>query len=155
MAKLYLRRFSSLDNYRKADIEDGTFFVIEESGQLGVRKGNLDILTPSNTLFDYPLPEGEMIITQNDTITQAISKLELGLINLADDVQTAKDDSKEAKEALGFLKDDSSHTEWEKAIAGEISFLKNRHQIISESDFENLSGINRGYIYYIYEDYEE
>lgn len=111
MAKLYLRRFSSLDNYRKADIEDGTFFVIEESGQLGVRKGNLDILTPSNTLFDYPLPEGEMIITQNDTITQAISKLELGLINLADDVQTAKDDSKEAKEALGFLKDDSSHTE--------------------------------------------
>ena len=68
MAKLYLRRFSTLENYQNAVIEDGTFFVIVESGQLGVRKGELDILTPSNTLRDYKLPEGDVVITSNDTI---------------------------------------------------------------------------------------
>ena len=34
MAKLNLRRFSTLENYQNAVIEDGTFFVIVESGQL-------------------------------------------------------------------------------------------------------------------------
>ena len=81
MAKLYLRRFSTLENYQNAVIEDGTFFVIVESGQLGVRKGGLDILTPSNTLHDYKLPDGEVVITQNDTIAEAIAKLEKRIID--------------------------------------------------------------------------
>ena len=75
MAKLYLRRFSTLENYQNAVIEDGTFFVIVESGQLGVRKGELDILTPSNTLRDYELPEGEVVITQNDTMLKPLLNL--------------------------------------------------------------------------------
>ena len=52
MAKLYLRRFSTLENYQNAVIEDGTFFVIVESGQLGVRKGELDILFEDEYLLE-------------------------------------------------------------------------------------------------------
>lgn len=155
MANLYLRRFSTLENYRNADIEDGTFFVIVESGQLGVRKGDLDILTPPETLYDYPIPDGEVIITQNDTITQAFVKLEKRLISLGEDVQIAKSDAKEAKDALGILTDNENYSDWEKAITGEIIFLKERHQVVSESEFEALPGIKPNYIYYIYEDDEK
>lgn len=56
MAKLCLRRFSTHENYKNAvesnDIQDGTFFIIEESEQLGVRKGEHDILTPDNNLIE-------------------------------------------------------------------------------------------------------
>lgn len=60
MANLSLRRFNKLTNYSKAAaitdptekgyIADGTFFVIEDTKQLGVRKGTLDILTPSGNI---------------------------------------------------------------------------------------------------------
>lgn len=57
MAKLYLRRFSTLEKYKSAvnnhDIVDGTFFIIEESEQLGVRKGDHDILTPDNSIKEF------------------------------------------------------------------------------------------------------
>lgn len=152
MSKLYLKRFKTWDNYQEANIPDGTFFVIVDAGQLGVRKGEVDILTPPNTLHDYKLPEGELVITQNDTISQAIGKLEKHIIDLGDDVQKAKDDAKTAVDALGFLEENSGITDWEKAITQEINLLKNRHCVMSESEFENLPGINPNYIYYIYED---
>ena len=148
MAKLYLRRFSTLENYQNAVIEDGTFFVIVESGQLGVRKGELDILTPSNTLRDYELPEGEVIITQNDTIAEAIAKLEKRIINIADNVESAVNTANDAIEAvrnLDFNGDINPDHE------SRIVALENQIEIISEEEFEAKEGFDRNRIYYIYE----
>ena len=100
MAKLSLRRFSTLENYQNADIVDGTFFVIVESGQLGVRKGEVDVLTPPNTLYDYKLPDGEIVITQNDTIAQAIAKLEKKTNDFADEVEATLNAAEEALDAV-------------------------------------------------------
>lgn len=148
MAKLYLRRFSTLENYQNAVIEDGTFFVIVESGQLGVRKGELDILTPSNTLRDYELPEGDVIITQNDTIAEAIAKLEKRIINIADNVESAVNTANDAIEAvrnLDFNGDVNPDHE------SRIVALENQIEIISEEEFEAKEGFDRNRIYYIYE----
>ena len=148
MAKLYLRRFSTLENYQNAVIEDGTFFVIVESGQLGVRKGELDILTPSNTLRDYELPEGEIVITQNDTIEEAIAKLEKRIINIADNVESAVNTANDAIEAvrnLDFNGDVNPDHE------SRIVALENQIEIISEEEFEAKEGFDRNRIYYIYE----
>ena len=148
MAKLYLRRFSTLENYQNAVIEDGTFFVIVESGQLGVRKGDLDILTPSNTLRDYELPEGEIVITQNDTIAEAIAKLEKRIINIADNVESAVNTANDAIEAvrnLDFNGDVNPDHE------SRIVALENQIEIISEEEFEAKEGFDRNRIYYIYE----
>ena len=148
MAKLYLRRFSTLENYQNAVIEDGTFFVIVESGQLGVRKGELDILTPSNTLRDYELPDGEVVITQNDTIAQAIAKLEKRIINIADNVESAVNTANDAIEAvrnLDFNGDVNPDHE------SRIVALENQIEIISEEEFEAKEGFDRNRIYYIYE----
>lgn len=148
MAKLYLRRFSTLENYQNAVIEDDTFFVIVESGQLGVRKGELDILTPSNTLLDYELPEGEVIITQNDTIAEAIAKLEKRIINIADNVEGAVNTANNAIEAvrnLDFNGDVNPDHE------SRIVALENQIEIISEEEFEAKEGFDRNRIYYIYE----
>ena len=89
MKRLYLRRFSTLENHQNANIVDGTFFVIVESGQLGFRKGKTDVLTPPNTLYDYTFPEGDVIITQNKNITQAFNKLEK-IINCTIECQDVK-----------------------------------------------------------------
>lgn len=148
MAKLYLRRFSTLENYQNAVIEDGTFFVIVESGQLGVRKGELDILTPSNTLRDYELPEGEIVITQNDTIAEAIAKLEKRIVNIADNVESAVNTANDAIEAvrnLDFNGDVNPDHE------SRIVALENQIEIISEEEFEAKEGFDRNRIYYIYE----
>lgn len=148
MAKLYLRRFSTLENYQNAVIEDGTFFVIVESGQLGVRKGELDILTPSNTLRDYELPEGEIVITQNDTIAEAIAKLEKRIINIADNVESAVNTANDAIEAvrnLDFNGDVNPDHE------SRIVALESQIEIISEEEFEAKEGFDRNRIYYIYE----
>lgn len=57
MAKLCLYRFSTIEKYQNAvnnnDIIDGAFFIIEESEQLGVRKGDRDILTPDNSIKEF------------------------------------------------------------------------------------------------------
>ena len=148
MAKLYLRRFSTLENYQNAVIEDGTFFVIVESGQLGVRKGELDILTPSNTLRDYELPEGEIVITQNDTIAEAIAKLEKRIINIADNVESAVNTANNAIDAIRNLDFNSDvNPDHESRIVA----LEQQIEIISEEEFEAKEGFDRNRIYYIYE----
>lgn len=57
MAKLCLYRFSTIEKYQNAvnnnDIIDGAFFIIEESEQLGVRKGDRDILTPDKSIKEF------------------------------------------------------------------------------------------------------
>lgn len=148
MAKLYLRRFSTLENYQNAVIEDGTFFVIVESGQLGVRKGELDILTPSNTLRDYELPEGEIVITQNDTIAEAIAKLEKRIINIADNVESAVNTANNAIDAIRNLDFNGDvNPDHESRIVA----LEQQIEIISEEEFEAKEGFDRNRIYYIYE----
>lgn len=148
MAKLYLRRFSTLENYQNAVIEDGTFFVIVESGQLGVRKGELDILTPCNTLRDYHLPDGEIIITQNDTIAQAIAKLEKRLNNFSDNVEEAINTSNNAIEAIRNLEYNGEvNPDHEERIVA----LEKQIQLISEEEFERMDGFDRNKVYYIYE----
>lgn len=148
MAKLYLRRFSTLENYQNADIVDGTFFVIVESGQLGVRKGELDILTPPNTLYDYQLPDGEVIITQNDTIAQAIGKLEKRLNNFSDTVEEAINTANDAIETVRNLE---YNGEDDPELEARITVLENKIELISEEDFEAMEGFDRNRIYYIYE----
>jgi hypothetical protein len=148
MAKLYLRRFSTLENYQNAVIEDGTFFVIVESGQLGVRKGELDILTPSNTLRDYQLPEGEVVITQNDTIAEAIAKLEKRVIDFSDNAETAVNTANDAMEAVRNL---DFNGEVNPDHESRIVALENQIEVISEEEFEAKEGFDRNRIYYIYE----
>lgn len=148
MAKLYLRRFSTLENYQNADIVDGTFFVIVESGQLGVRKGEVDLLTPPNTLYDYELPDGEVIITQNDTIAQAIAKLEKRANDFADDVEEALNTANNAIETVRSLEFDG---DVDAQLVADVQELKTRIELISEEDFEAKVGFDRNRIYYIYE----
>ena len=148
MAKLYLRRFSTLENYQNAEIIDGTFFVIEESGQLGVRKGDLDILTPPNTLYNYQLPEGEIVITQNDTIAQAIAKLEKRIIDFSDNIETAINTSNNAMDAVKNLEFNGEvNPDHETRIVA----LENQIEVISEEEFEAKESFDRNRIYYIYE----
>ena len=115
---------------------------------MGVRKGELDILTPSNTLRDYELPEGEIVITQNDTIAEAIAKLEKRIINIADNVESAVNTANDAIEAvrnLDFNGDVNPDHE------SRIVALENQIEIISEEEFEAKEGFDRNRIYYIYE----
>lgn len=147
MAKLNLRRFSTLENYQNAVIEDGTFFVIVESGQLGVRKGDLDILTPSNTLRDYKLPDGEVVITQNDTIAEAVAKLEKRLINFSDNVESAVNTANDAIEAVKNL---DFNGEVDPNHESRIVALENQIEVISEEEFEAKEGFDKNRIYYIY-----
>ena len=148
MAKLYLRRFSTLENYQNAVIEDGTFFVIVESGQLGVRKGELDILTPSNTLRDYQLPEDSVVITSNDTIAEAIAKLEKRIIDFSDNVEGAVNTANDAIEAVRNL---DFNGEVNPEHESRIVALENQIEVISEEEFEAKEGFDRNRIYYIYE----
>lgn len=148
MAKLYLRRFSTLENYQNADIVDGTFFVIVESGQLGVRKGEVDILTPPNTLYDYELPEGDVVITQNDTIAEAIAKLEKRIIDFSDNVEGAVNTANDAMEAVRNL---DFNGEVNPDHESRIVALENQIEILSEEEFEAKEGFDRNRIYYIYE----
>lgn len=148
MAKLYLRRFSTLENYQNAVIEDGTFFVIVESGQLGVRKGELDILTPSNTLRDYELPEGDVVITQNDTIAEAIAKLEKRIVDFSDNIENAINTANNAIEAVQNL---DFNGEINPDHESRLVALENQIEIISEEEFEAKEGFDRNRIYYIYE----
>ena len=80
MAHLTLKRFKDVASYTEnkinGSLKDGDLFIIDETRQLGTNsKGNY-ILTPSNTLHDYILPEGELVITSHDSMSKAIAKLE-------------------------------------------------------------------------------
>lgn len=149
MANLYLRRFSTLEKYQNAEIVDGTFFVIVESGQLGVRKGDLDILTPPNTLYDYTLPEGEVVITQNDTITQAIGKLEKRIMDLGDNAEEALNTANDAITAVKNLEYTGDHNA---ELEARVTQLESKIVLMPESEFEAMEGLDQNKIYYIYED---
>lgn len=148
MAKLHLCRFSTLEKYQNAEIADGTFFVIAESGQLGVRRNGQDILTPPNSLYDYKLPEGELVITQNDTITQAIAKLEKRALDYSNTAEEAYNVASDAMEVVRNLEYDG---EKDPDVEARLVALENRIQFISEADFEAKEGLDKNKVYYIYD----
>lgn len=148
MPKLYLRRFSTLEKYQTADIAEGTFFVIIESGQLGVRSGDLDLLTPPNYLKGYELPEEDSIITENDTIMQAIAKLDKRYSVCNDNAAEALSNSNNALESIRNLEYTGDANPDHEV---RITILENKIELISEEDFDAMEGFDRNKIYYVYE----
>lgn len=150
MSKLYLKRFANWDLYQNTEIPDGTFFVIVDSGQLGVRKGDVDILTPPKTLKDYKLPDGDLVITQNDTISQAIAKLEKQIMNYADTSAEAINTANDAIVAVRNLEytgeDNPDHE-------ARLVQLESKIILMSESEFEaqQTDGLDPNKVYYIYD----
>lgn len=152
MAQITLRRFKTLDIYnsKKEDgvIKDGDFFIIDSTQQFGTNyKGNY-ILSPSNILYDYKLPEGEVIITTSDTISEAFNKLESYIKDSNKNI--AKVDIK-AQTALDTLSELGS---LENVSDVETYILTTRREdiVMSESEFDSLDVIKQNAIYYIYED---
>ena len=83
MAQLTLKRFKDVASYTEnktnGSLKDGDLFIIDETRQLGTNcKGNY-ILTPSNTLHDYVLPQGELVITSHDSISKAIATKDIAI----------------------------------------------------------------------------
>ena len=115
---------------------------------MGVRKGDLDIITPSNTLRDYQLPEGEVVITSNDTIAEAIAKLEKRINDFSDNAEKAVNTANDAIEAVRNL---DFNGEINPDHESRIVALENQIEIISEEEFEAKEGFDRNRIYYIYE----
>jgi hypothetical protein len=114
---------------------------------LGVRNGDLDILTPSNTLRDYKLPEGEIVITQNDTIAEVIAKLEKRIIDFSDNTENAVNIANNALEAVKNL---DFNGEVNPNHEARIVALENQIEIISEEEFEAKESFDRNRVYYIY-----
>ena len=157
MANLYLRRFRTLEKYQNADIVDGTFFVIMETGQLGVRKGEgenaIDVLTPLHIPIlgeEYTLlKDDDLIITQNTTIAKAVAKLEERIKNMADSAEEAINIAKEAKDAIDRLNYNGETINAD--LVNDIQELKEKIVILSEEEFESKVGFDRNRVYYIYE----
>lgn len=153
MANLILRRFSTLEKYQNADIADGTFFVIVETGQLGVRKGEgedaIDIISPYHTLNGFTLPEDgeELDLSSNDTLVQAFAKLEKKIMNMADNSQEALETAQTALNAVSNLQSGDPDAELE----ARVSILENQIVVKSEEEFEAMDGFNTNTIYYVYE----
>lgn len=144
--RLSLLRFTSLEGYSKAAaitdpndkgyIADGAFFVIEETKQLGVRKGTLDILTPSGNI-DW----------QNESLKETLNRFEDRIQSLADNAEQALNTSIEIRNVIEQYSTGVDYLD----LASEIETLKNKIIILSEEDFENKEGLDPTKIYYIYE----
>lgn len=155
MAELRLKRFPTVSKYEanRVDIEDGDFFIIDETEQLGTNYRGSIFLTPSNILHGYSLPEGEVIITSRDSISKAIGKLEKHVNNTDLNVGEAIVKSEDAYAAFEEIKnlpiDDS-----DAALSARISALEQRDIVISEEEFSALEAAGKvleDKIYYIYE----
>lgn len=153
MAKITLKRFKSQEAYlnskTEGTIKDGDLFIIDETRQLGTNcKGN-HILTPSNTLRDYSLPDGEIVITSHDSISRAIAKLEYR-------VNVAKNLAKTAIDTVTNLEELENVTDKEAALLAKITELETKleslpkHVSISEVAYANLDNIDQNTVYYIY-----
>lgn len=153
MARITLKRFKNQEAYlnskSEGTIKDGDLFIIDETRQLGTNcKGNY-ILTPSNTLRDYALPDGEIVITSHDSISKAIAKLEYR-------VNAAKNLAKTAIDTVANLEELENVSDREAALMAKITELENRienlpkHVCLSELAYANLDEIDQNTVYYIY-----
>lgn len=153
MAQITLKRFKDVATYTEnrtnGSLKDGDLFIIDETRQLGTNcKGNF-ILTPSNTLMDYTLPDGELVITSNDSISRAIAKLEYR-------VKVAKNLANTAINTVNALEELENVTDTEAALLAKIVALENqianlpKHTLISEVAYNALPEIDQNTVYYIY-----
>lgn len=153
MAKLTLKRFKDkaayTENKTNGSLKDGDLFIIDETRQLGTNcKGNY-ILTPSNTLSDYTLPNGELVITSHDSISRAIAKLEYR-------VNLVKSLAQNAIDSVTSLGDLENVTDKEAALLTKIVELENKldnlpkHVHLSETAYNELENIDQNTVYYIY-----
>lgn len=155
MAQITLKRFKNLETYlnskSEGTIKDGDLFIISDTKQLGTNcKGNY-ILTPSNTLQDYVLPDGEIVITSHDSISRAIAKLEYR-------VNAAKILAETAINTVSNLEELENVTDTEAALLARITDLENRienlpkHVCLSETAYSSLEseGIDQNTVYFIY-----
>lgn len=150
---MILKRFKTFSDYSNVEstLEDGTFFIIAETGQFGaiIDKGSRwNILSPPNTLKDFDIPEGELVISSRDTINEAIFKLAQHVQTIGDNTALALDKANIAINAVSNYEGDVDGN-----IAVAIEELKNQTCVISEEEFErkSLEGLNPHVIYYIYE----
>lgn len=155
MAELRLRRFSTIVKYEefRYEILDGDFFIIDETEQLGVNYKGRIFLTPSDILHGYALPEGEIVITERDTIKEAIGKLEKHINDTDSDIAVAISKADSAYSAVEEFKnfDVSDSDAALLALAGRIRALEDRDVVISAKDYAALEAIDVNKIYYIYE----
>lgn len=150
---MILKRFKSFDDYSavEAELLDGTFFIIADTGQFGaiVDKGSRwNILSPPNTLKDFELPEGEVIITERDTISQAIGKLAKQIQDLGDNAEEAKNT---ANDAITAVKNLEYTGETNPDLEVRVTQLESKVVLISEEEYDALEGLDQNKIYYIYE----
>lgn len=154
MAQITLKRFKNIESYseHKADgkLKDGDLFIINSTRQLGTNcKGNY-ILTPPNTLYDYTLPNGELVITSNDSISRAIGKLEFR-------INSAKNLAQTAINTVANLEELENVTDKDAAFMTKIAELEvkfeslPKHVGISELAYNELPEIDQNTVYYIYE----
>lgn len=153
MARISLKRFKNLETYlnnrSEGLIKDGDLFIIDDTRQIGTNcKGNY-ILTPSNSLVDYTLPNGELVITSHDSISRAIAKLEYR-VNIAKNLATT------ALNTAVNLEDLENVTDTEAALLAKITELETQlnslpqHVAISETAYSELDEIDQNTVYYIY-----
>lgn len=153
MARISLKRFKNLDTYlsNKSEglIKDGDLFIIDNTRQIGTNcKGNY-ILTPSNSLIDYKLPDGELVITSNDSISRAIAKLEYR-------VKAVKNLATTALNTAVNLEELENVTDTEAALLAKITELETqlnslpKHVAISEFAYSELDEVDQNTVYYIY-----
>lgn len=150
---MILQRFKSFSDYSavEAELLDGTFFIIADTGQFGaiVDKGERwNILSPPNTLKDFELPEGDVVITQRDTVHQAICKLAKQIQDLGDNVEEAKNT---ANDAMTIIKNFEFNGDYNAEFESRLTQLESKIVMMSESEFDELEGIDQNKIYYIYE----
>lgn len=153
MARINLKRFKNNENYINSKteglIKDGDLFIIDETKQIGTNCKGSYILTPSETLIDYTLPDGELVITSNDSISKAISKLEYR-------VKAAKELATTAMNTAANLEELENVTDTEAALMAKIVELETKleslpkHVAISEFAYSELDEIDQNTVYYIY-----
>lgn len=154
--KIILQRFKSFDDYSSIEnnLEDGTFFIIAETGQFGavIHKGasRWNILSPPNTFKDFDIPDGELVISSRDSINEAVYKLAQFMQTIGDNTAIALDT---ANIALNTVKSFEYNGDVDAKLVSDVEELKSKHVLISEKDFaeKSLEGLNPNVIYYIYE----
>lgn len=157
--KMILQRYKSFNDYAsvEANLGDGTFFIIAETGQFGAiidkrDKGDENarwtVLTPPATLKDFDIPDGDLVISSKDTINEAVFKLAQHVQTIGDNTTLALD---KADMAINVVTKYEGDVDGNMALA--IEELKKQTCVVSEEEFErkSLEGLNPNVIYYIYE----
>lgn len=155
MAQLTLKRFKDIASYTEnktnGSLKDGDLFIIDETRQFGTNCKGKYILTPSNKLHDYVLPNEEIQVNGLDTISSAIAKLEYR-------VKIAKNLAQTAIDVVPAIENLENVSDADAALLLKITALKTelanlpKHIAITEDAYNKLESIDQNTIYYIYTD---